>query len=130
MQGDPMSQGTLSPSLLIANHHRETNELIECMLWLRGFDAESVETLAAAEAHLRVKRAALLICRNAMPDGFGTDFIESAWKHFSTPGVIVTGTLMVQGMEARISPGALRGVLVIPFTADELFSTVQRALGT
>src|SRR5256885_110258 len=75
MQGGPMSQGAPSPYLLIANHHRETNEVMECMLWLRGVDAESVETLAAAEAHLRVKQFALLICRNAMPDGVGTDFI-------------------------------------------------------
>jgi DNA-binding response OmpR family regulator len=125
-----VSKSGIDARVLIVNHHRDSNELMEVLLWMNGYDAESAETLTTANGLLRDHHYALLICRNAMTDGCGNELIEHAWKHFRMPGVLLTGSPTKQQMAARVTHDALHGVLVIPYAAEELLSTVRAICGT
>lgn len=123
-------EDTMMPNatLLIVNHDREINLLMQKLLRSGGYQTEAVESIAEALLRLRVQKPALLLCRNAMNVGNGPDFINYAWWHFQVPGILMTGTLTRKQVAARVVPDALRGVLIIPFGAAELQSSVVAAL--
>ncbi len=117
------------PLILLANCHKETNDVMDCVLWTRGYIVHTVETLRDAAAFLVARRYDLLIARNAMPDGCGADLLETAWKRFSVPGLFMTSTLEGQQLAAKITPAACKGVLMIPFAPSQLFTLVETAMG-
>lgn len=125
-----LSVNQSSRSILIANCHADTNRLMETLLWLNGYETESVETNEQAKLRLSAARFALLIARNAMPDGTGAELIEHAWRRHDLPSIAMTGTLSREAMTARITvPQALKGVLKIPFTHKSLLDSIAGALG-
>jgi DNA-binding NtrC family response regulator len=115
--------------LLLVNHHDDTNRLLERLLRLNGYDVDVVGTLAEGRRKLPERRYGLLLCRNAMPDGYGPELIEFAWTRYALPAVAITGALTPEKMAARCHPDALRGVLLMPFTRDDLLLAVAKGLG-
>ena len=122
-------KSTDGPRLLLVNHHDDTNRLLERMLRLNGYDLDAAATLADGLSRLEERRYGLLLCRNAMPDGDGPELIELAWTRFAVPAVAITGALTPEKMAARCHPEALRGVLWMPFTRDDLLLAVAKGLG-
>src|SRR3954463_13105090 len=90
--------------LLLVNHHDDTNRLLERMLRLSGYDVDTAVTLEEGCRKLEEGRDALLLCRNAMPDGEGPELIEFAWTRFAVPAVAITGALTPEKMAARCHP--------------------------
>jgi len=123
--GDAASEGRL----LIVNHDPDMNSCAECVLWLNGYEPESVETIVEAEKLLRGRRYALLVCRNAMPDGSGPELMRYAWSALGIPAVAITGTLTREQMEARVSSAGLRAVILMPATQKDLLIAVAGAMG-
>lgn len=123
-----MDESQPRPALLIANYHRDLNRAMERILRKGGYDVDAVETLGEAREKLRANRYALLLCRNAMPDGSAPEFIPEAWAQFQTPGIAMTGTLNREEMAALIPEPALRGVLAFPFNMEQLLSTVRNCV--
>ena len=116
--------------LLIVNCHHDTNRIMETLLWLNGYDAESVLTIETAKARLEAAPFALLIARNGMPDGTGPELIEHAWKRYRLSSIALTGTLSKEAMAASVTtPAALKAVLLIPITHKSLLDAVASALG-
>jgi CheY-like chemotaxis protein len=116
--------------VLIVNHDRDGSLAMGCVLWLNGYHPECIETIAEAGRRLGTRRYALLVCRNAMPDGDGSDLIRHAWADCGVPAVAVTQTLTREQMAARVACAGLRGVLVLPAaTQKTLLLAVANALG-
>ena len=117
------------PRLLLVNHHDDTNRVLERMLRLNGYHLDTAATLEEGRCKLEERRYALLLCRNAMPDGEGPELINFAWTRYALPSVAITGALTPAKMAARCHPDALRGVLWMPFTRDDLLLAVAKGLG-
>jgi CheY-like chemotaxis protein len=123
----PKSSG--EPRLLLANYHDDMNRMLERMLRLESYDVAVATTLEEARVLLEERTYALLLSRNAMPDGEGPELIDFAWKRYALPAVAITGALAPAKMAARCHPDALRGVLWMPFSCEDLFFAVAKGLG-
>lgn len=117
------------PRLLIVNYHDDTNRVLERMLRFNGYHVDAAATLAEGRRKLEEQTYALLLCRNAMPDGRGPELIEFAWTRYKLPALAITGALTPAEMTARCQPEALRGVLYLPFSREDLLLAVAKGLG-
>ncbi len=117
------------PRILIVNHHADTNRPMEFLLFLSGFDAESVLTIADAEARLERRRYDLILCRNTASDGYGPRLIERAWKKYRIASIGMTGVLSKEKMTAEVNPPeAIKDVLIMPISQELLVDAIKRAL--
>ncbi len=124
-----MSDSAAEARLLIVNHDRDMNLNAEVVLWLNGYEPETVESIAEANKRLESERYALLVCRNAMPDGAGPELMRKAWAENHIPSVAITQTLSKAQMRARVACDGLREVIVLPATQNTLLKAVAKALG-
>jgi CheY-like chemotaxis protein len=115
--------------LLLVNCYDDMTRVLQRMLQMDGYDVDTAGTLDAGRVLLEQRPYGLLLCRNAMPDGEGPALIEFAWSRYALPAVAITGALTPEKMAARCHPDALRGVLYMPFTRDDLLLAVAKGLG-
>ena len=115
--------------LLLVNYHDDTNRVLQRMLRMSGYEVDTAGTLADGRRTLAERRYGLLLCRNAMPDGDGPELIAFAWTRYALPALAISGALTPEKMAARCHPDALRGVLWMPFTRDDLLLAVAKGLG-
>ena len=115
--------------LLLVNYHDDTNRALRRMLQMNGYEVDTAGTLADGRRTLEERRYGLLLCRNAMPDGDGPELIAFAWTRYGLPAIAISGALTPEKMAARCHPDALRGVLWMPFTRDDLLLAVAKGLG-
>jgi DNA-binding NtrC family response regulator len=99
------------------------------LLKMRSFPSEASETIADGWTKLETGGFGLLICRIKMSDGCGAEMIEQAWTKYGIPGLAMYGTLDSRRIAAKIPRDALRGELLMPFDAQQLFELVGTVLG-
>jgi DNA-binding response OmpR family regulator len=116
------------PRILLVNYHQDTNRAMERLLRMSGFEPSTAGTLAEAEQVLAVKPIDLMVCRIAASDGDGAAFIERVWSERGVASVALAGSLENQARAARLSPGAMRGIIPMPAELKAMIATLRAAL--
>lgn len=114
--------------ILIVDDSPETLEMLERNLRSEGYDVFTAPSVAEAIKMLDDTVADLVITDYKMPRSSGMDLIRYVRENLkNTEVMMITGYATVEGAVEAIKTGAEEYVTK-PFTDEELFSAVQRAL--
>jgi len=98
------------------------------MLTRFGYETETAEDGAVAWEALLANGYDLLITDNNMPKVSGVELVKKLRSaHMMLPVVLASGTIPTEAMD-RDSSLQLAGMLLKPFTLDDLLVTVKKAL--
>jgi DNA-binding NtrC family response regulator len=123
-----MRNGTSKESILVVDDSPETLELLERNLRSEGYDVFTAPGVAEAIEILDHTLADLVITDFKMPKSSGMDLIRYVRENLrNTEVMMITGYATVEGAVDAIKTGA-EEYLTKPFTDEELFSAVRRAL--
>jgi len=115
--------------ILIVDDSPETLEMLQRNLRAEGYDVLTAPGVAEAIRILDDTPADLVITDYKMPRTSGMDLIRHVRENLkSTEVMMITGYATVEGAVEAIKTGA-EEYLTKPFTDDELFGAVRRALG-
>ena len=114
--------------ILIVDDSPETLEMLQRNLRSEGYDVLTAPGVAEAIRILDDTPADLVITDYKMPRTSGMDLIRHVRENLkSTEVMMITGYATVEGAVEAIKTGA-EEYLTKPFTDDELFGAVRRAL--
>ncbi len=114
--------------ILIVDDSPETLEMLERNLTSEGYDVLTAPGVAEATVLLGHTLVDLVITDYKMPKSSGMDLIRYVRENLrNTEVMMITGYATVEGAVGAIKTGA-EEYLTKPFTDDELFSAVRRAL--
>src|SRR3989304_1169366 len=120
---------TRTHRLLVVDDAPDTREVLHRNLTSRGYDVVPACDVAEALRILSAARVDLVITDLKMPGASGLELVRYVREHLHGAEVItITGYPSVQGAVAAVKSGA-EGSLTKPFTQDELFAAVGRAVG-
>jgi two-component system, chemotaxis family, chemotaxis protein CheY len=128
--GPPAAQGesNLPHRILVVDDDKDIRQLSADILKASGFHVDAAEDGAIAWDALQVEKYDLLITDNQMPNISGVELVKklhSARK--ALPIIMASGNIPTE--ELGRQPGLqLAGMLVKPFTGDELLTTVKNVL--
>jgi two-component system response regulator HydG len=123
-----MSRSAESESILVVDDAPTTTEIVQRNLGARGFPVYTASSVPEAMRVLESNRIDLVITDLKMPGPSGLDLIRHVRQNCAdTEVMILTGYATVEGAVEAVKSGA-EEYLAKPFTDDELFSAVGRAL--
>jgi DNA-binding NtrC family response regulator len=115
--------------LLVVDDAPDTREVLHRNLTSRGYDVITARDVAEALRILSSARVDLVITDLKMPGASGLDLVRHVREHLRGAEVItITGYPSVEGAVSAVRSGA-EEYLTKPFTQDELFAAVARAIG-
>ena len=115
-------------SILVVDDTPDTLEVLQRSLGGQGYRVYTASSVAEALMTLDAASVELVITDYKMPGVSGLDLIRHVRENFrGTEIVMITGYASVEGAVEAIKEGA-EEYLAKPFTDEELFSAVQRAL--
>ena len=119
---------TARESILVVDDTPETVEVLQRSLAGQGYRVYTASSVAEALVTLDALAVDLVITDYKMPGVSGLDLIRHLRENFSgTETVMITGYASIEGAVEAIKEGA-EEYLAKPFTDEELFGAVQRAL--
>ena len=120
--------GATPACILVVDDSADTLELIQRNLALQGYDVHTSQGAADALALLDAMAVDLVVTDVRMPGLSGIDLIrEVRQRHPGIELVVITGYATIQGAVEALQLGAW-DYLAKPFTDEELFQAVRRAL--
>jgi len=123
-----MKNGMEKERILIVDDSPETLEMLERNLTSEGYDVLTAPGVAEAVELLGHTLVDLVMTDYKMPKSSGMDLIRYVRENLrNTEVMMITGYATVEGAVEAIKTGA-EEYLTKPFTDDELFSAVRRAL--
>ncbi len=123
-----MKNETEREHILIVDDSPKTLEMLERHLRSEGYEVVAATGVAEAITLLDDTAVDLVITDLKMPEISGMDLVRYVRENLKTTEVMmITGYATVEGAVDAIKAGA-EEYLTKPFTADELFSAVRRAL--
>ena len=123
-----MRNGPEKERVLIVDDSPETLEMLERNLTSEGYDVFAAPSVAEAVELLDHTLVDLVITDYKMPRSSGMDLIRYVRENLrNTEVMMITGYATVEGAVEAIKTGA-EEYLTKPFTDEELFSAVRRAL--
>ncbi|MCK4763719.1 MAG: sigma-54-dependent Fis family transcriptional regulator [Candidatus Aminicenantes bacterium] len=123
-----MAKSNGNESILVVDDSTDTLEMLERNLKSKGYRVFTVQSVAEAIKILDVTPIDLIITDIKMPKVSGFDLIEHVKENYKNMEIVViTGYPSIGGAIRAVKIGA-EEYLPKPFTDDELFSVVQRAL--
>lgn len=123
-----MAPVTDKECLLIVDEDPNMLELLRRHLSVKGYDVVSATGVSKATQILAARPIDLVITVLMMPEGSGHDLIRHIRRNFKlTEVLIVTSSAAIRETVRAAKAGGAE-YLVKPFTEDELFAAVQRAL--
>jgi DNA-binding NtrC family response regulator len=124
-----MTNAAEKERILIVDDSPETLEMLERNLRSEGYEVLTASGVAVAIKILDDTLVDLVITDYKMPKVSGMDLIRYVRENLkNTEVMMITGYATVEGAVEAIKGGA-EEYLTKPFTDDELFSAVRRALG-
>ena len=115
-------------SILVVDDAPNTLELIQRNLTSQGYQVFTASNVPEAIRLLEVNPIDLVITDLKMPGGSGLDLIRHVRENMrDTEVMMITGYPTIEGAVKAVKTGA-EEYLTKPFTDEELFSAVQRAL--
>jgi len=115
--------------ILIVNDDPRMRELLQRHLCSQGYDVVTAPSVGEATRVLATRPIDLVITDLEMPKASRHDLVKYLRENFNdTEVMIVTGYATIREAVAAAKAGAAE-YLVKPFTEDELFAVVQKALG-
>jgi DNA-binding NtrC family response regulator len=123
-----MKKATEKERILIVDDSPETLEMLERNLRSEGYDVFTAPGVAEAIELLGHALVDLVITDYKMPMSSGMDLVRYVRENLrNTEVMMITGYATVEGAVEAIKTGA-EEYLTKPFTDEELFAAVQRAL--
>jgi len=117
-------------TVLIVDDERDTNDILACLVQARGFQAIQVFTGAPAPEAIRAHDPDLVLLDLMLPDLDGFAICERLKRDRRTnliPVVMVTALNDPANQAQGVRVGA-NGYLAKPFTPDQLFDAIDKAL--
>jgi len=122
-----MAAGTTG-RLLVVDDSLDTTELLRRHLAARGYDVLTAPDVAQAVRLLEHQPVDLVITDLKMPGASGLELVRHVKDHLrETQVIMITGYPSIEGAVQAVKLGA-EEYLSKPFTQDELFAAVSRAL--
>lgn len=123
-----MRKSSKKASILVVDDSQDTLELVQRNLTSQGYKVFTALGVAGAIEILEATPIDLVITDIKMPKVSGHDLIRHVRENFKdTEVVVITGYPSIEGAVKAVKTGA-EDYLAKPFTDDELFSGVRRAL--
>ena len=123
-----MSSTSEKERILVVDDAPDTLELLQRNLNSQGYRVFTAPNVAEAIKVLKTERVALVITDLKMPEGSGLDLIRHVRENMrDTEVMMITGYPTINGAVEAVKTGA-EEYLTKPFTEEELFTAVQRAL--
>ncbi len=123
-----MTKPSKKESILIVDDARDTLEVLQRNLKSKGYQVFAVSDVAEAIKILNETPIDLVITDIKMPKISGHDLIRHVRENFrDTEVVVITGYPSIEGAIKAVKDGA-EEYLAKPFTDEELFSGVRKAL--
>jgi two-component system, NtrC family, response regulator HydG len=123
-----MEKSAKKSSILVVDDAPGTVELLERNLRARNYRVHTASSVHQAIETLKTASVDLVITDLRMPGESGLDLVRFVRENLEdTEVMLITGYATVQGAVEAVKTGA-EDYLVKPFTDDELFSAVTRAL--
>jgi DNA-binding NtrC family response regulator len=114
--------------LLVVDDAPDTREVLQRNLTSRGYDVITARDVAEALRILSAARVDLVVTDLKMPGASGLELVRHVREHLKGAEVItITGYPSVEGAVSAVKSGA-EEYLTKPFTQEELFSAVARAI--
>jgi len=114
--------------ILVVDDHQETLEMLERNLRSEGYEVLTAPGVAEAIRTLDETGVDLVVTDYKMPRVSGMDLIRYVRENLkNTEAMMITGYATVEGAVDAVKAGA-EEYLTKPFTDEELFSAVRRAL--
>ena len=124
-----MRPSTNQEHIILVNDDPRMRELLQRHLCSQGYEVVTTPSVSEATHVLATKPIDLVIIDPEMPKAKGHDLVKYIRKNFNDTAVmIVTGYARIREAIAAAKAGAAE-YLVKPFTEEELFAVVQKALG-
>lgn len=114
-------------NLLLVEDHLDSARALAGLLKNRGYNVESVPTVATALEALNHKEFDLLVCDLGLPDASGVDLISEIRKTKTTPAIALTGFGMQHDIE-RARQAGFNSHLTKPVNLQKLEVTIRRLL--
>jgi PAS domain S-box-containing protein len=114
-------------NLLLVEDHRDSARALAGLLENRGYNVESVPTVAEALEVLACEKFDLLVCDLGLPDASGIDLIMEIRKTKTMPAIALTGFGMQQDIE-RAQQAGFNSHLTKPVNLQKLEVTIRRLL--
>jgi two-component system, NtrC family, response regulator HydG len=128
MMGAKVEKREKKSSILVVDDAPGTVELLERNLRARKYQVHTAASVHQAINTLKVTPVDLVITDLRMPGASGLDLVRFVRENLEdTEVMLITGYATVQGAVEAVKTGA-EEYLVKPFTDEELFSAVTRAL--
>jgi len=123
-----MSKGRDREKILVVDDSVSTLEVLQRNLEAAGYEVWVASSIAKALALLEAARVDLVITDLKMPKGSGMDLVRHVRENFrDTEVMMMTGYPSIDGAVQAIKTGA-EEYLSKPFTDEELYAAVHRAL--
>jgi len=123
-----MKNSELKERILIVDDAPNTLELLRRNLTSRGYQVFTASSVAGATKVLQTSPVELVITDFKMPEVSGLDLVRYVRENLkNTEVMMITGYPSIEGAVKAVKIGA-DDYLVKPFTEEELFSAVRRAL--
>lgn len=123
-----MNKGRDKAKILVVDDSVSTLEVLQRNLEAAGYEVWVASSIAKALALLEAARVDLVITDLKMPKGSGMDLIRHVRENFrDTEVMMMTGYPSIDGAVKAIKTGA-EEYLSKPFTDEELYAAVRRAL--
>jgi DNA-binding response OmpR family regulator len=119
------------PTILVVEDEPNVRKLVAVNLTKRGHQVLEAETAQQALEHLHKQKPALMILDIKLPDQSGWDILDHLGSvpslHVDFPVLVMTASPVDENIIFKQYP-CVAEILVKPFNADQLISTVQRTL--
>ena len=117
-----------SKKVLIVDDDSVILDSLSKFLSLQGYLTKGVKTIANAIAELQSDNYHIVLTELNLPDGFGTDLLDTLRKEFpQTVSLIITGCCSIESAVNAVKKGAFE-YLTKPIVDDELKIAIERAV--
>ncbi len=111
--------------LLLVEDHVDTARALFRLLENRGYDTETVSSVATALEKIERGKFDLILCDLGLPDGTGIDLIKKVRRTHSTPAIALTGFGMQEDVD-RAAKAGFDAHLTKPVDLQRLEATIWK----
>lgn len=113
--------------ILLVEDHGDTARALVRLLTSRGYEMQTVGTVASGIEAVEQGRFDLLLCDIDLPDGTGLQLIERVRERCQTPALALTGFVMEEDL-AKCKRAGFEAYLTKPLNFQKLEATIQQLL--
>ena len=111
--------------LLLVEDHVDTARALFRLLENRGYDTETVSSVATAWEKIERGKFDLILCDLGLPDGTGIDLIKKVRRTHATPAIALTGFGMQEDVD-RAAKAGFDAHLTKPVDLQRLEATIWK----